>query len=132
MKQGMTFEIEGTGELEKQLEKIGKSLEDKRLEPIMLARAEKVRDRIIQKAPLGPTGNLRRSPIAKLLSRRAGYPTTAIAGIDRKIAPHAHLVEFGTVKMPAHPFFRPAVDEMRDVIMGEIREECKDLVEKSV
>lgn len=29
-------------------------------------------------------------------------------------APHAHLVEFGTVKMSAQPFFRPAFDESKD------------------
>lgn len=29
-------------------------------------------------------------------------------------APHAHLVEFGTVKMAAQPFFRPAFDESKD------------------
>lgn len=29
-------------------------------------------------------------------------------------APHAHLVEFGTVKMSAQPFFRPAFDESKE------------------
>lgn len=29
-------------------------------------------------------------------------------------APHAHLVEFGTVKMAAQPYFRPAFDESKD------------------
>lgn len=28
-------------------------------------------------------------------------------------APHAHLVEYGTVKMDAQPYFRPAFDESR-------------------
>ncbi len=28
-------------------------------------------------------------------------------------APHAHLIEYGTVKMAAQPFFRPAFDESR-------------------
>lgn len=29
-------------------------------------------------------------------------------------APHAHLVEHGTVKMSAQPFFRPAFDESKE------------------
>ncbi len=31
-------------------------------------------------------------------------------------APHAHLIEFGTVHMSARPFFRPAIDEGKDDI----------------
>lgn len=33
-------------------------------------------------------------------------------------APHAHLVEFGTVNMSARPFFRPAFDESKDAMAG--------------
>lgn len=31
-------------------------------------------------------------------------------------APHAHLVENGTAKMSARPFFRPALDESKDAM----------------
>lgn len=31
-------------------------------------------------------------------------------------APHAHLVEFGTVNMKAQPFFRPAFDESKQAM----------------
>lgn len=41
-------------------------------------------------------------------------------------APHAHLIEHGTVKMSAKPFFRPAFDEskdkMADVAVGKLKE----------
>lgn len=31
---------------------------------------------------------------------------------NHKKAPHGHLIEFGTVKSPAYPFLRPAVDKV--------------------
>lgn len=34
-------------------------------------------------------------------------------------APHSHLVEFGTVKMAAQPFFRPAFDESKAAMTEE-------------
>lgn len=41
-------------------------------------------------------------------------------------APHAHLVEFGTTKMAAQPYFRPAFDEskdnMADAAVGKLKE----------
>jgi HK97 gp10 family phage protein len=41
-------------------------------------------------------------------------------------APHAHLVEFGTAKMRAKPFFRPAFDETKEEIAQTIREKLFD------
>lgn len=38
------------------------------------------------------------------------YDGVAVAAFA---APHAHLIEFGTVNMRAQPFFRPAFDEQR-------------------
>lgn len=146
----------GVKELEAQLGRINKSL-DNAAKQSLLNQAEMVRDKIREKAPEGPTGNLKRSPVAKLLSSRSGYPFIAIAGIDRKIAPHAHLVEFGgsnirTPKktkvlfdkdtgqffgtevspMPAHPFFRPAIQEAMPKAYSNLVEDLKKGVEKEV
>ena len=35
-------------------------------------------------------------------------------------APHAHLLEFGTVKMSAKPFLRPAYDEQKEKILDTV------------
>jgi len=123
--------IEGVEELEVNLKKMAASLEYKNMGPVYLEGAELVRDTIQQKAPLGPTGNLKRSPIAKLMPFKGTY-VTAIAGIDRKIAPHAHLLEFGTVKMSPHPFLRPAWDETRPQVLEMIKRGAKDKVEGAV
>ncbi|MEZ4684197.1 MAG: HK97 gp10 family phage protein [Caldilineaceae bacterium] len=41
---------------------------------------------------------------------RPQYDGLAVAAFA---APHAHLIEYGTVNMRAQPFFRPAFDEQR-------------------
>ncbi len=126
----MKTEIIGTKELMNKLEKINQGLK-KAAQESVLKQAEMVRDRIESKAPVGPTGNLKRSAIAKLMPKKANYPPIAIAGIDRKIAPHAHLVEYGhggPHPAPAHPFFRPAVSET----LGKAKENLEGDLKKGV
>jgi len=54
-------------------------------------------------SPVGETGNLRGSIIWKLIGK-----TGARVGTGVHYAPH---VEFGTVKMGAQPYLRPAVQK---------------------
>jgi HK97 gp10 family phage protein len=51
-----------------------------------------------------------------------------IIGVDRKQAPHAHLVEFGTAKMPARPYLRPAVAVARPLVVAVIENGLKRLL----
>jgi HK97 gp10 family phage protein len=127
----MQVKIEGVPELERKLDKMTKSVSGEKMSPICLKAAQMVRDAIKQKAPQGPTGNLRRSPVAKLMTPREFF-ALAIAAIDRKIAPHAHLLEFGTVKMRPHPFFRPAWDENREKANKMVQDGIKQLIEGSI
>jgi len=72
-------------------------------------------------APLGPTGNLKKSIVAKPF--QAAGPSDAFVAIDRKIAPHAHLIEYGTVKMPAKPFFRRGIEQSKGKAFAYIEKE---------
>jgi HK97 gp10 family phage protein len=110
----MNYRIEGMKELEAKLERMTKSLDAESVEPVLYRGAELITAQVqanvnrINKV----TGNLSRSPTTKMLPSRYGnQPRPSIAAIDRKIAPHAHLVEEGARggQMPAQPFFRPAV-----------------------
>jgi len=80
----------------------------------------------------------------------------AYAGIDYAIAPHAHLVEYGVFKprsakgkvlfdgrtgqffgkevanMPAKPFFRPAIDSNKDLVVQVIAKGLKELIGKEI
>jgi len=108
---------------------------------------EMLADRIRANIPTGPTGNLRRSVVVKTMP--GGWPV--IVGIDRRIAPHAHLVEYGTSDrrypkskalaigdekrawvgpMPAKPFFRPALDGSRDKVLSNMESDIKKAIER--
>lgn len=84
--------------------------------------ARGVRDRVRAEAPRGPTGNLRRGVEDGTFKKRPGKPPMSFVRVSRRIAPHAHLVEFGARggQMPANPFFRRAtsgdgpLDEMEN------------------
>ena len=60
------------------------------------------------------TGNLKRGIVSKINKRTAVFSDkgSAYVGANYKIAPHAHLVEFGARggEMPAQPFMRPAIE----------------------
>jgi HK97 gp10 family phage protein len=126
--------IEGLNQLEAQFGRIEKGL-NKAAKETLMKQAILVRDRIKEKAPLGPTGNLKRSSIAKMMPDKPNYPLLAIAGIDRKIAPHAHLVEFGHAgphPAPAHPFFRPAIAETFPRALENIKTDLKEGIERQI
>lgn len=67
----------------------------------------KVENRAKQLAPVD-TGRLRASVTHDLGRDAEGL--VARVGTDVEYAPHQ---EFGTVRMPAHPFLRPALDAVR-------------------
>jgi HK97 gp10 family phage protein len=137
--------IVGLPELEEQIKKLAESVPPEKVEPILLEGAEIVRDVAKGYAPVGPTHNIQKSIIAKLLERiGVDNPRSAMAGVDYRKAPHAFLVEFGVpgsrakkrdkagdVKyrrqmgapsgpMPAHPFMRPAWDVTKGWVMDHI------------
>ena len=76
-------------------------------------------------APLGPTGNLRRSVKTKKLKPLTwNSPAASIAAIDMKIAPHAILVE---QKGRSKGYFRRTVDENSQVVIGTVKKEIEKI-----
>ncbi len=67
-----------------------------------------VQQRIKAEAPRGPTGRLKRAIESGTFKQRRNKPVASFVRVSRKIAPHAHLVEFGARggRMPANAFFR--------------------------
>lgn len=122
--------IRGLDELERQTNKVLKEM-TKGKSDLLLKQARIVRDRVKQKAPRGPTGNLKRAAYATVLPETTTTRTVAFAGIRPRRAPHAHLVEYGhggPHPAPPHPFFRPAWDEVR----GEVRENIRKGLGKTI
>jgi len=52
-----------------------------------------------------------------------------IVGVNLKKAPHGILVEKGTSRMQAHPYFRPAVTATRPLVANMISGDMKKLIE---
>ena len=136
----MNVEVTGLEKIEENIEKIAQQMEPEIVESILLSKADMIKERASSAAPQGETGNLKRGIVAKVLQRRGDKYAPAMAGIDYRIAPHAHLVEFGHAIrfsrkgrtfgfVPPHPFFRPAFDSLQDQIKNEIAEEIKANIE---
>jgi len=93
--------------------------------------AKIIADKARELAPMGPTGNLKKAIKYKEMPYKETSPIVSIAAVDRKKAPHAHLVEFGTVKSRAHPYFRPAYRQMANRVKQIITEAMKRAISKA-
>lgn len=133
------FKIEGLQELTKTIQDLSKSLDPDKSEPVILKGAKVIGAEVRGRAPKGPTGNLKKSVKVKTLKRFSSkQPAPAIVAIDRKKAPHAHLVEYGHAlvrggkvigHVPAHPFFRPGIDAKAGEALKQIEAGLTKLVE---
>lgn len=141
------LKVEGLEELNRYVRNISNSVDPDKIEPILNKGARKISAAIRAKAPKGPTENLRKSVKTKKLKRFGKAPAPSLSAIDRKRAPHAHLVEFGSHGerigkkgskryrgkkfgvMPAIPFFEPAIKEKGAEVIRNVINEIKKLVE---
>lgn len=81
---------------------------------------------------MASTGDYKEAQSALRTARREGGPGGARAEVNiGPTAPHAHLLEFGTVKMSAHPFMRPAWESEKDGALIDISNELKAEIEKA-
>ena len=117
----MSFKFEGVRLAISKFGKLENAVSGRATEEASLKKAKVIAEDARSRAPRGPTGNLKRSLIARLLEKRGDNPRVAVAAVDRKIAPHGHLIEWGTSKMAARPYFRPAVDAHKEGIAKDIK-----------
>jgi hypothetical protein len=117
-----SFYIKGVKELDAQMNKMMKEMTAGEAK-ILLDGAKYIQAGVDQNiAGLGKvTGLLAKSTYSIAYPATTTLPARAFTGIRPKVAPHAHLVEYGhnrtKVKkgpvlgfVPPHPFFRPAID----------------------
>ena len=96
------------------------SLSQVETEKSLMEGAERLAALIRDNAPV-QTGNMRNSVAA------ANSPDGALVSVD---APYAFFVEYGTSRMPAQPFVRPAIDEGKNLITNEIKDELSEEVRR--
>lgn len=95
---------------------------------------------LLKKATKGHVPGL----LKKAIFAAYGDPSKAsvIVGVNYKIAPHAHMIEFGTGprtdskghnrgSVPAQPFMRPALTASRTKCVAIITEGLRNLIEKA-
>ena len=143
----MTVIIEGEKEFYDAIDRLVKSVKPDKIEPVTFKAAQMVTRASRKEAPVGPTGNLKKSVRTKRLRRFGSTPAPSISAINRKKAPHAHLVHDGTGeriakrgryrgrrfgRMTAQPFHRKAWNETKGNVLGYIEKEVKKLIDGAV
>lgn len=153
---GKDFYIEGWEEFIDAVDKLVESIRPEKAEPILHKGAQKMTKALRENAPEGPSGNLKRAIKTKKLQRWGKGPAPSIAAVDRKIAPHVHLVEHGTSgvrpvdpprivmidgkpvkvtntgRMPPNPFFRRTVESMTSSILDYYEREFGKLIDEGM
>lgn len=133
--------VTGDKELARRFDQLSAAMRGKTLERALVAGALIVANDAKRRAPV-LTGNLRRSihvgGYGAAGGLESGTTGTDIGG-NRSTATSAEVLvgtnveyarypEFGTSKMAARPFVRPALDENRDAVVREVDEALRDLL----
>lgn len=142
--------LEGEKEYAQAVRKLVRSVKPDKIEPVLFKAAQMVSRESRKGAPVGPTGNLKKAVRTKRLRRYFNSAAPAISAIDRKKAPHAHLVHDGTRgvrigkrgyppyrgkkfgRMPGNDFHARAWASKRGAVMALIEQSVKTLVEGAV
>lgn len=115
-----------TNQLESAFKKLSDAVGENALRAAGSAGAALLRDEAITRAP-SRSGILRDNIIIKRLEEEANgnESQTYIVTPRSKPAFYWRFLEFGTVKMPARPFMRPAFDARREDALNKMREVLK-------
>lgn len=129
-----TLRVEGIEDLDKAMERLIKSMPPSKVEPVLKEAGEVVKDYGQPITPYDPKRkegiHLRDGWKVKILRRfKEDQAAPAIVAMDEKKTPHAHLLEFGTVKMAARPYFRPAWDATKNTVKRMIIDNLRKMVE---
>jgi HK97 gp10 family phage protein len=137
MADSVTFEVKGLRELGLAMNKLERDMSLKISWNATGAAARVVKTRAqrnIQSSPSVRTGLLLKSVIIKRMpaSERGDLTAEHIVtvrgrgkrsrkGILTQGAPYAHMVEFGTIHMPAEPFLRPALENAQSEAVAAMK-----------
>lgn len=125
------FRIDGLRATQTSIDRLAKSLDPGQVERAAEDSAKMIADDARRRAPRDE-GTLQRAIGTTRLDRQGDQPAPVLARVDRKAAPHGHWVEFGTVKMAAQPYFRPAVMKMAGPAADRFEDALRRMVEGAV
>jgi hypothetical protein len=136
--------FEGGEELDAKLRRTVAAIEPAKLERALLPIAQGFAVKLRNVLPKGPTGNLRRAVYAHIPRRGIGRPLPAAsAGITARIAPHRHLVEYGTTErytksgayrgiMPKGLYLTEAFRQEQGNMQAQLSEAVRRLVDEAL
>ncbi len=128
----VNINLDGMRQLQRQIERLAKAFPEGKTEEISLQAAEVIAEDARQRAPV-ESGRLKRAIQAKRW-KRGKSESVVLAAVDRSKngAPHAGLVEFGTSRTAAKPYFRPAVESKSGESRRILEQGLRQLVEEAV
>ena len=126
----MSVQIIGMAEVLKAFDELKTGVPDSAgdgVNAVAKAAAEVIR----AEAPQGPTGNLKKSIESGGYKKKQGKPVAAFVRVNRKKAPHAHLVEFGARAgaMPANPFFARGSAKVKGAALGKVEDAVSSAID---
>ena len=138
--------IEGLDKLVRRFHKLERAygVRGELLEKSLLNAARIAKRRVQAEAPIGQTGNLRRGVVAKKFNYQINNRPAAFCAMDYKIAPHAHLVEYGTPderhwrsgkstgQMPANPFFKRGILQAAPTVQRYLKSQIQEMLKRAV
>ena len=135
----VSVKVEGIKTLKAQFEALAVCLDPNYSEPIIFRHATTVELAAKMRVPRSAQrysahrkakgwGHLRDAIVTKKMTRQGKSPAPVIVAADRKVAPHAQWVEYGTAKMPAKPFLRPAWKETKKRVLSGIIRDFRALI----
>ena len=147
--------VEGMEEFINSIDKLVENLKPDKVEPILNSAARAVSKELRKNAPSND-GVLKKAIVTKKLKRWGNTPAPSIAAVNRKRAPHAHLVEYGTSgsrqvnpgrmvniggqaafitntgRMPANPFFRKTINATLGPTLARIEQGIGKLIDEGM
>ena len=125
-----SLRFEGMKETQENLGRVLNAVTGPEMKHVMMGAALVARNTIRELAPLGKTGRLKRAPFAAYGD--ANQPNVLV-GMNYKIAPHAHLVEFGHAGKAAgpHPYFRPGITRAAPLMRPILEQGFKKVIERA-
>lgn len=100
-----------TTALQKNLEQFAKDIQEKAIRPAAFAASKVLYAEMQIRVPVGETGNLK-DAIYQYHNEKLSTDGKQIysVGVNKRKAPHWHLIEYGTIRAPAYPFIVPTYD----------------------
>lgn len=114
IKTGMNFK----GDLDADLDRFALDVQERVIIAGTAAAAKVLYDEARQQAEKHKKTGLLQSAIYRVYSKEKSDAThkTYRLSWNKAKAPHGHLIEFGTSRLPAYPFIRPAFDRIVEAI----------------